>query len=142
MGLNTMSPQPRDQHFLEAKINQDLASQPQRQALGQHALAAVLDGLGKLAALGYKYELVETSGVHQPPKPQEYPKMLYLAGKPEITVEDEVGEAEARDRGYDDLHPKPKPAPMTEASSDTKTASTETKPAASRLLVGAPAPNA
>lgn len=102
MDMNAlMSPPARDQHFLETKLQADFADKPQRLHEGLGALASVTDGLARLAALGYRYQLVETSGTHEPPKPQEYPKMLYRDMAPkELTVEDEVAEAEARDQGY------------------------------------------
>lgn len=93
------------------KLSLDLMAEPQKQAKAKAAVASLSAGISELSALGYRLAVVEEFGTHEAPTPDEFPKMLYRKGEypTEVTVEDEVAEAEARAKGYAGMNEVPKP---------------------------------
>lgn len=95
------------------KLSLELASEPQRQHKALAAVDSIASGIAELSGLGYRLAAVEEFGEHVAPKPQEFPKMLYNPGAvpKEVTVEDELAEADARKSGYRGLNEAALPPP-------------------------------
>lgn len=108
-------------------------AQPQRQAKAIAAVDGLKAAIGELQALGYRLAVVEEFGLHEAPKTQEYPKMLYRGGvPPTLIVNDEMEEAKARKDGWAGLNeeakvespkpqapsPAPKPTPVPAPNSN------------------------
>lgn len=114
----------------KSNISLELAAEPQKQAKADAAFDGLRAGIAELAALGYRFAVVEEFGSHEPQVPDEFPKMLYRRGAypTEITVDDEVGEEKARADGYGEhpslVTPVPEAKPAANQSADVKTAQT------------------
>lgn len=95
-----------DLNEYKGRLTLELSTQPQKQAKALAAVDSLSAGIAELASLGYRVAAVDEFTTHEPPRPEEFPKMLYCAGKvpPEVTVEDEAGEAEARKNDYRGLN--------------------------------------
>ncbi len=102
---------------LKAKLDLELKEKPQVQYLALAAVDGIRQGIAQLASIGYQAELMVLGEDGTPPSPVEYPKMLYLAGAPDLTVEDEVEERNARGLGYAGKNdPAPGAAPAVQAA--------------------------
>lgn len=102
---------------LKDRVNLELAASPQRLAKAVAGIDSIGAGIAELAALGYQLTVVEQVGQHAP-VPDEFPKMLYRRDPYpfELTVDDEVAEADARKDGYTGRND---PAPVASIAAQT-----------------------
>ena len=80
-----------DRNWIKEKFADAFLSEPQKAALAAGALASIFAGIGELAKLGYRYDLVELVPEDRE-SIVEYPKMLYHDALGTRTVDNEVEE--------------------------------------------------